>query len=719
MKPLPGEPASDRRASRYAFGPVLVDVASRQIWRDGRNTSVPARAFDALVYLLAHADRTVTKEELIDAVWIDVSVSEDSLVHSISVLRRALGDDSTHPNLIVTVPRRGYRFTGAVRALYDPSPDEPAGDAAVDVEVAPAAAGAVHATPRRLWSSPFLLALLPAAIVLFVIWRGFVVPQALPRSATVLLTQPAPPDATLASGGILSPDSRYMVFVAQDRQATQARLYLKQMNSGDLKLLAGTEGAAHPFWSPTSDVVGFFASGALKSVNLRGDAPTVIAPVPVSAAGGAWSSRGSPILFSDWQTGLYQVSATGGASTRVTTVNRPAGDRAHTLPQFLPDGVHFVYFVLSEEHSGTYLGSLDSPKRTKLLDTPAVYSAPGYLLYVQNDTLTTQRFDPVTFALSGKPQTVARNVSAPNDADGQMISASPSLLTFRPGAKTLELAWFDRTGQRLGTIPGGKAIRSPTFSPDQKQLIAMGLGPTLWVVDLAREAAATRSEGHGMYPLWSPDGNRIAYESVNSLTLYVRDLGGTAPEQIVVHDNERKILSDWTPSGDYLVYSTLNASTKLDVCLLPMSGDRKPSILLHSPFNEMQARVAPNGRSIAYVSDESGNLEVYVQDFPALGHKRIVSIGGGSEPMWRHDGKELFYLSPDYSIVSVSIGTNDPPQIGQPKPLFRPPVNPSSTRNHYTATLDGQRFLVNVEDQNSHQSPITVMVNWIQGLEDR
>jgi Tol biopolymer transport system component len=239
----------------------------------------------------------------------------------------------------------------------------------------------------------------------------------------------------------------------------------------------------------------------------------------------------------------------------------------------------------------------------------------------------------------------------------------------------------------------------------------------MWMVDLERNAA-TRLEGEeGMYPLWSPDGTRIAFQSHNSLTLYVRNIAEPARDQVVVSDNERKILSDWSQAGNYLVYATLNPDTKFDLVMLPMSGDKKPISLLRTPFNESQGRISPDGRWIAYVSDESGAMEVYVQRFPSLGDKRIVSIGGGVEPMWRQDGKELFYLSPGYWIVAVPFEPTDPPLIGQPKPLFRAPVNSSTTRNHYAVTPDGQRFLINVEDQSSYSSPITVMVNWLQSLQ--
>ncbi len=690
---------------------------------------VPAKAFDALIYLAARPDRTVTKDDLISAVWKDVSVSEDSLVHSMSALRRALGDDSTHPRLIITVPRRGYRLNGPVRTILEPF-DDPiaaaavasASPATVEADSVPILPPASALAPRAQWRwrNPWILAAIAVAVAVAVgvIAWPFLAPPKRPAGAAILLTQPAPEGAILASGGILSPDSRYMVFVAHDPKSAQARLYLKQMDSPDLQSLAGTEGASHPFWSPASEMIGFFADGQLKVMNLQGDLPKAIAAVPVSAGGGTWSTSGT-ILFSDWQTGLYRVDPAVGRVARVSTVARSAGEIVQNLPQFLPDGRHFLFYLLSSnpDQTGSYVGSLDSSERVRVLpqsNSAATYAAPGYLLYVQNQILMAQRFDASRLQVTGKPVEVARNVSAPNDADGQMISASASLLTYRFGAKTQELAWFDRNGRRGGSIPGGKALRSPMISGDQKQLVAMDLGPGLWMVDLERNAG-TRL-GQGMYPLWSPDGSRIAFESYNSLTVYVRSIGSATPDQVLVNDNERKILSDWSPAGDYLVYATLNANTKLDLVILPMSGDKKPVPLLHTPFNESEGRISPNGHWIAYVSDESGTQEVYVQRFPLLGDKRIVSIGGGVEPMWRKDGKELFYLSPDYSIVSVPFDPSDTPRIGQPRPLFRAPVNTSSTRNHYVVSPDGQRFLINVEDQSTYLSPITVMVNWIQGL---
>lgn len=705
----------DSAVASYEFGPIVVDVASRQIRRNGHIVVIPSKAFDALIYLAARPDSTVTKEELISAVWKDMFVSEGSLVHSMSVLRRALGDDSTHPQLIITVPRQGYRLKGPVRTVFEPSsaaslttPDAAAVEGGADQFFRPS-------VRRSAWQRRVLWALLPIALILILVARELVVLRLPARNGTMVFSQAAPDGSTFVSGGGVSPDGRYIVFVTRDGAAAQACLYLKQIDSAELRPLGGTEGASHPFWSPTSDMIGFFANGELKTVDLRGDTPKAIAVVAASVGGGTWSSSG-PILLSDWQTGLYRVDPVGGHLTRVNTASQSTSDLVQKLPQFLPDGRHFLFFLhsASDGQTGSYVGSLDSPGRIRVLNqssSPAIYSPPGYLLYVEDSVLMAQRFDASRLETIGKPMVMARNVSAPGDADGKMISASANLLTFRSSSRTQELAWFDRNGHRAEPILAGKALRSPMFSPDHKQLLAMDGSPEMWMVDLERNAA-TRLEGEGIYPLWSPDRNRIAFESSNSLTLYVRNIGVPGQDQAITSGNDRKILNDWSPVGDYLVYTTLNPSTKLDLVVLPMSGDKKPIPLLHTASNESQGRISPNGRWIAYVSDESGTEEVYVQRFPSLGQKRIVSIGGGVEPMWRQDEQELFYLSPDYSIVAVPFRPTEPPLIGLPAPLFRAPVNTSTTRNHYAAAPDGQRFLINVEDKNSYFSPITVMVNW-------
>ena len=367
---------------------------------------VPSKAFDALIYLAARPDRTVSKEELINAVWKDMFVSEDSLVHSMSVLRRALGDDSTNPELIITVPRKGYRLKGPVRAVFEPPSDVPANAVATGC----GRARESKCPFSRRFDAQMAMAeasghLLPVAFVLFLLVRDFVVPRPLPHGGTILFTQSAPEGATLASGGILSPDSRYMVFVARDQEAAQARLYLKQMDSPELRPVAGTEGASHPFWSPASDMIGFFANGELKTVDLRGDIPKAIATVPVSAGGGTWSSSG-PILFSDWQTGLYRVDPAGG---RVTPSPRST-DRPASLCRICRNSC-----LMGGTSSSSFAARTRSNR--ELCRLPGFFSVdpdscadqfardllvPGLPLYVQDDILMAQRFDASRLEVTGK-----------------------------------------------------------------------------------------------------------------------------------------------------------------------------------------------------------------------------------------------------------------------------------------------------------------------------
>jgi DNA-binding winged helix-turn-helix (wHTH) protein/Tol biopolymer transport system component len=698
--------------ARYEFGTIAIDGAARQVWRDGEAVVVPSKAFDILIYLAARPDRTISKDELIGAVWKNMFVSEDSLVHSMSVLRRALGDDSSNPQLIITVPRKGYRLRGPVRADTEAPLDHfRSADAAADAPV-------VLRPPATRWPTHWIILSLVALAALALLIREFVPHASGPRGEAIQLNLAVPEGMVAASGGILSPDSRYIIFAVRDRETARVRLHLKPMDSSELRPLGGTEGASDPFWAPTSDMIAFFANGKLEAVDLRGAVERTIASVPVTAGGGTWSRSGT-ILFSDSRNGLYQVDAAGGRVTPVTTVSQSSGEVEQKLPQFLPDGRHFLFFLrsMNDAQTGNYIGSLDGAERIRILGqvfSPAIYSSAGYLLYVQDDTLQAQRFDAARFKVDGKPAEVARHVSSPDRAEDTMISASGTLLTFRSGTNSQELAWFEPNGRPLGSISTLKDLRSPMFSPDEKRLVAVDGGLRIWTVDLKRNAA-TQLEGEGTYPLWSPDGSRIAFESPNHLTLFVRSMDLPAQQETVQNDKQRKILNDWSPLGNYLLFTTQSPGTNLDLVLLPLSGDKKPVPLLHTVFNESQGRIAPNGRWIAYVSDESGTQEVYVQRFPSLGYKRIVSIGGGVEPMWRQDGEALFYLSPDHTIVSVPFHPTEPPIIGEPKSLFRAPINTATTRNHYAVTSDG-RFLINVEDQSSYLSPITVMVNWTVAL---
>jgi Tol biopolymer transport system component len=257
-------------------------------------------------------------------------------------------------------------------------------------------------------------------------------------------------------------------------------------------------------------------------------------------------------------------------------------------------------------------------------------------------------------------------------------------------------------------------------SPDGSQLVAAGSptqNPGLWLIDL-KGNASTRLSSEGIGPLWSPDGRHVAFTSRGGLDITISSTVGPPEEKLLLHDNERKTVQDWSPDGRFLVYTRVNPQTKLDVWLLPLSDAKRTVPLLATAANERGARISPDGRWVAYNSDESGRSEVYIQEFPKLGSKRAVSTGGGAGPSWRRDGGELFYLSPSRTLMAVGLDFSKGMAFRPPTALFRASLagDFADARNHYSAAPDGQAFLVNVIEETADHASITVMVNWRAAL---
>jgi Tol biopolymer transport system component len=282
-----------------------------------------------------------------------------------------------------------------------------------------------------------------------------------------------------------------------------------------------------------------------------------------------------------------------------------------------------------------------------------------------------------------------------------------------------QLTWFDRSGRRLRNVPTPISLHNPALSSDERVLLAGGSAsddPGLWLVDLDR-SVSTRLEPDGIGPVISPDDTQVAYISNGGIEIRARRLSGKADERVLFRDDRRKTVQDWSPDGGYLVFSRMDPITGLDLWLLPLTGSDKPFPLLATSANERQASISPDGRWIAYTSDESGALEVYVQEFPALGSKRTLSAGGGVGPLWARGGDELFYLSTDRHLMSVELGAQGPRAPGRPVPLFIPSLAGDvwQARNYYSVAADGETFLFNAVD-DPENIPITVMVNWLTEL---
>lgn len=716
----------------YLFGPFRLDVASLQLWRGDEVVALTPKAFDTLLVLIRHRHQLVRKDALINAVWASAFVSEDSLTQSITSLRRALGDDPHQPEYITTVPRRGYRFiapvterpsaeSGSTAAVEQPAAAS-VDHVAVPGQHATASAmpASVVAAPRQrswLWTS---LAAATAFLLAYLIF--YERPTAAPELGSLRFTIAAPPGTRLASGGALSPDSRYLAFVAQDEPSGATRLWIRALNEGEPRALEGTEGASRPFWSPDSQSIGFFASGRVKRVGLVGGPVQTIAPtVGLTVSGGTWGANAT-ILFASFRSGISAVPASGGDVRPVTELDASARESAHRWPQLLPDGRTFLFSIYSEdaERTGTYVSSLDSSTPVRLVAEPGGISAPsGHLLFIRDQVLMAQPFDAASRRISGTPTPVAGGVFPPSPTSGAHVSAAAGdLLTFGGRSAETRLTWFDRSGQALGTINAPTTLHNPSLSPDGRYLLA-GSGTDVWLIDLERNTPTRIVPGNT--PLLSPDAAQIAFTSgrIDGISdVYVRSTTGREEDRLLLRSSENKIVNDWSRDGEYLVYASTNRDTKMDLWVVPTTGDRTPRPLVVTPSNEFQAQISPDGRWIAYASDESGIWEVYVQSFPVLGAKRAMSTGGGSEPQWRPDSRELFYLTPDGTLMSVDVKAADALEVTRPRALFKTPIPLSgemnTRRNHYAVNRDGQRFLVDAA--SAAESTITVMVNWRAGL---
>jgi dipeptidyl aminopeptidase/acylaminoacyl peptidase len=421
------------------------------------------------------------------------------------------------------------------------------------------------------------------------------------------------------------------------------------------------------------------------------------------------------------------VSVKGGELSQLTSID-PGFETVHAWPQLLPGGLRFLYTVLSKDpkKKGTWIDSVDPRERSRLLlpgIAGAVYSQSGHLLYVQHNSLLARSFNASTLEVVEDPHVVATNVPEPRLPAVDPVSVVGSVLSFRPSSAAQQLTWFDRAGRRIAALPTPLSFHNPALSSDERTLLASGRAsedPGLWLVDLERNVS-TRLEPDGIGPMVSRDNTRVAYVT-RGLEIRVRNLTGPANERILFADGHRKTVQDWSPDGRYMVFSRMDAQSGLDLWLLPLTsnGAEKPIPLLATPASERQASISPDGRWIAYTSDESGALEVYAQEFPVLGSKRILSVGGGAGPAWARNGSELLYLSTDRQLMSVEFGPAGVRSPGRPVPLFSPRLAGDvwQARNFYVASRDGQKFLFNAVE-NTDAIPITVMVNWLTAIQSR
>jgi serine/threonine protein kinase len=561
-----------------------------------------------------------------------------------------------------------------------------------------------------------------------------------PEPPTQLIRASLPPPAEAAytslsslSGSVaISPNGRFLVFAAQAK-GNRPQLWVRALDTVVSRPLDETQDGFAPFWSPDSQWIAFFSGGKLKKVEASGGPVETLCDAPLGR-GGTWNQEGFIVFSPNLSQPLFEIAAAGGTARPLTQMDASRQEVSHRWPTFLPDGKHYIFFVraATPEATGIYGGVLGSDKHTLMIASSlnGVYAEPGYLLSMRGNTLMAQPFDVKRMQVTATAVPVAAGISVmPSINSGSFSVSQTGMLVYSSEAAVIgrELSWFDRQGKQLAKLGSPEYASYPELSPDGKRLaIRLFTQPggsfEVWVYDLARSVHARESFTAltAVAPVWSPDGLQLAYShsvpEVSGDHMYVLNVGGTGKEELLEHPFLEALAnypSSWSSDGDLLLFDRQDKSGKISVWVLPIKGGRKPYPFLETQFNVQMAKFSPDGRWVAYVSNDSGKDEVYVSPFPGPGARVQVSAGGGTQPRWRKDGRELFYLSPESKMMAAEViaGAQDF-RAGTVRSLFALNGLGAVPGYLYDVTSDGQKFLVIQDLLHSSTTPLTLVVNW-------
>jgi Tol biopolymer transport system component/predicted Ser/Thr protein kinase len=530
----------------------------------------------------------------------------------------------------------------------------------------------------------------------------------------------------------LSPDGRKLVFAAETSDGKRL-LWLRPLESVVAQPLGGTEGAMYPFWSPDGRFVGFFAETKVKKIDASGGPPITLCEVSEGGRGGSWN-RDNTIIFAGRYTPVYRVSAGGGSPVVVTRFDPVRKDKTHRWPVFLSDGRRFLYLASKigsqSESNAIFLASVDGKENRLLFQASSnVAYASGHLLFARERMLIAQPFDLRRGRLSGEPFPIAEQLQYdPIFSRGVFSVSDNGMLAYQTGSAEAgaELVWFDRAGKSLGSLHEILPYLDPRLSPDGKRVAVSIFDPrtgtgSIWIYDIERAIKTRLTFGPepGRAPTWSPDGRRIAFARLGKdvFQICVKNSDGSGSEVTLLQSALADVPADWSADGQFIAFSRTGrpAKTREDIWILPLSGDRKLFPFLQSEFNETSAHFSPDGKWLAYASDESGRFEIYVVPFPGPGGKFQISPSGGIDPRWRRDGREIFYVAGDWKLMAAEVETSPAFRVGAARALF--PTRPHAAGfSIYDVSSDGQKFLVaNLTSEEASQ-PITLVLNWTSEL---
>jgi serine/threonine protein kinase/Tol biopolymer transport system component len=623
----------------------------------------------------------------------------------------------------------------ALEALSSPSGLRLETQSALSAATENVGASSLRKQERMAW-------LVVAALLLVTVgfaW-AYLTRQPLTNDARVIRFSISPPPKSSFGHFAVSPDGRHLAFTAATGGKVQ--LWVHAFDSNEARALDGTFGASHPFWSPDSRFIGFFVDGWLKKIDVTSGTVQSLCETPANPAGGAWN-RAGVILIGQNPAGLLRVSATSGEVTPVTTLDRSRQEGNHVAPAFLPDGRHFLYVIQSgrKETRGIYLGSLDGTLKRQLLDDVVgvkyVAAAPGdtsnsagWVLFGRDGALLARPFDTGRLDFTGEPTSLS-------DKHGRdfVVAPPPSIsdngvLVFDPNLKQRQhrqYRWVDRRGQTINTLDVAPGGYPPWLSHDEKHFIADRVDPLtyfdLWLYDVSGGDAKrfTSDPAQDTSPVWEPNGSRIVWTSSRDGgvgNLYQKAASGAGVDTLLWKSDYYKLPTDWSRDGRFIIYHQRDPKTKGDVWALPItrSGVGNPFPVAQTAANETAGTLSPDGRWLAYVSNESGRYDVWVQSFPDGGGKRQVSNGGGGGPRWRKDGRELFYYAGDGKLMAAQVKIGESFETSAAVPLFEFRAGVQFARYaSYAVTADGRRFLINEVVDLEPNAPLTVVTNWTVG----